>query len=160
MKRPLIPITADVADAIGPAGSGVSNASLILDKMVFHKRWGLSRDTKADEASRWSLHRITDGAGMLKAEASRKREQSEGRDIEEHNRERLRNEADQLAQIASWQGVPEEIINIRSATTRRMLQLAEKSFGSKARSRTARLRSRMALNLSDGLLENAGICLD
>lgn len=160
MKHPLIPITSDVADAVGPAGSDISNASLILDKMVFHKRWGLSRDTKADEASRWSLLRITDGAGMLRTEASRKRKQSDGHDMEEDNREQLRKEADQLDQIAGWRGVPEEIRKMRSDTTRRLLQLSEKSFGSKARSRTARLRSRMAINLSDGLIENAGICLD
>jgi hypothetical protein len=73
-----IPITGDVAELIGSAAERLENRSLLLDKFVFHKDWGLD-DFRANDAHRWTLMRLSDGgAAVLNEEAARRKGQANG----------------------------------------------------------------------------------
>ncbi len=161
-----IPITADVAELIGPAAEKVENRSLLLEKFVFHKSWpveqdGRGRGIKWDEASRWSFIRIADGAGqILNREATEKRRKANGANVEEDNRIRLLAEAqiaDSLAKV-SWD--TKELGALRAKHTRRFLGIFRSAYGERAVLHIGQLEGRLAINLADSLIQNAGICLD
>lgn len=155
-----IPITRDVAELVGDFGEGVQNRGLLLDKFVFHKDWGLD-GLRANDAHRWTLMRISDGgAEVLHSESSRRKNESRGRDREEHNRVRLENEAEIAAKLASTRVETEDARRIRAAHSRRFVGLMKSAFGNRAILTIAQLQGRLAINLADSLIQNAGICLD
>jgi CRISPR type III-B/RAMP module RAMP protein Cmr6 len=155
-----IPITGDVAELIGPAAERVENRSLLLDKFVFHKDWGLD-EFRANDAHRWTLLRLSDGgAAVLNAEATRRKTQAGGRDVEEHNRTRLTREADLAGRLAATRIETEDAHKLRTRHTRRFLSLFRKAYGDRAAITVGQLEGRLAINLAEGLIQNAGICLD
>ena len=169
MSVATIPMTGDVAKLIGSAAQLVENRSLLLEKYVFHKRWPVivehtrhGRDyVKWDEASRWSFIRIADGAAqILKLEAQEKRRKAEGKNVEPENRDRLNAEA-RIAEILAnvkWDG--KELQSLRARYTQQFLGLFHKAYGNRAVVTIGQLEGRLAINLADSLIQNAGICLD
>jgi CRISPR-associated protein Cmr6 len=161
-----IPMASDVAELIGPYAEKVENRSLLLDKFAFHKRWPVEdddrgRDIKWDEASRWSFMRVAEGAGQLLSRAAAdKRRAANGRNIEPQNRTRLLAEAQVAEALASVCWDSKELSSLRTRHTRRFLALFRSAFGKRASVAIAQLEGRLAINLADSLIQNAGICLD
>jgi CRISPR type III-B/RAMP module RAMP protein Cmr6 len=156
----------DLAELIGPAAERVENRSLLLDKFIFHKKWpeatdDRGREVKWDEAARWSFMRIADGAAqLLKKDAGDKRRKADGRNVEPQNRDRYNAEAgiaDSLENIR-WDG--KDLADLRARHTRRFLGLFRSAYGDRAAITIGQLEGRLAINLADSLIQNAGICLD
>jgi CRISPR-associated protein Cmr6 len=161
-----IPMSGDLAELIGPAAERVENRSLLLAKFSFHKKWPVvtddrGREVKWDEATRWSFMRIADGAAqLLKKDASDKRRKADGWNVELQNRDRYNAEAgiaDNLANI-HWDG--KDLAELRARHTRRFLGLFRRAYGDRAVITIGQLEGRLAINLADSLIQNAGICLD
>ena len=161
-----IPIAGDLVDAIGLAAEKVENRSLLLDKFAFHKRWPVQLDerghpVKWDEASRWSFMRIAEGAGLLLSkDAAAKRYRAGGQNVDPENRRRLLAEAQLAESLAKVSWDSREISTLRAKHTRRFLSLFRSAFGRRATVTIAQLEGRLAINLADSLIQNAGICLD
>jgi CRISPR-associated protein Cmr6 len=169
MSAATVPVTGDVAELIGTAAERVENRSLLLDKFVFHKKWPVveeqtrrGRDfVKWDEASRWSFMRIADGAGqILRREAAEKRRKADGRDVEHANRERYNAEAKIAETLAGLKWDNNELSALRSSHTRRFISLFRTAYGERSSIIMGQLEGRLAINLADSLIQNAGICLD
>jgi CRISPR type III-B/RAMP module RAMP protein Cmr6 len=154
-----IPLCSDVAEMVGPFAEAVENRSLLLDKFVFHKKWGLD-GVKHDDALRWSLLRIAErGSGALAAEAERRLRLSDTAE-EQQKHEALRQEADLIKRLASSRAESRDAQTLRQQHSRRLRSLVLDAFRHDAFCVVARLESRLAINISDGLIQNAGICLD
>jgi CRISPR type III-B/RAMP module RAMP protein Cmr6 len=148
-KRIPIPMLADVAAAIGPFAEEVENRSLLLDKFILHKKWGMGT-AKVHDASRWSLLRVTEGGpDELKREA-----------LALEHRAKDRDKADLAKGLARTRSGSQDAQALRKKHSQRLQELVQHSYREKAFSAVMRLESRLAINLSDGLIENAGICLD
>lgn len=169
MSVATIPLTGDVAMLIGPAAQHVENRSLLLDKFVFHKRWPVveeqtrrGRDfVKWDEASRWSFMRIAEDAGkILSREANDKRRKAEGKNVEPENRQRFIAEAKIAETLANVKWDSKELQSLRASHTRHFLSLFRRAYGDRAAVTIGQLEGRLAINLADSLIQNAGICLD
>ena len=161
-----IPMTAEVAELIGTAAERVDNRSLLLDKFVFHKRWPLAtddhdREVKWDEASRWSFMRIASGASkILNREAQERRRKASGRNVEPKNKARFEAEAKIAETLATVAWDMSELQQLRARHTRRFLSLFRTGFGDRASITIGQLEGRLAINLADSLIQNAGICVD
>jgi CRISPR type III-B/RAMP module RAMP protein Cmr6 len=156
-----IPMASDVAELIGSAAEKVENRSLLLEKFCFHKSWGLD-DLKSNDAHRWTLMRISEGGpSVLLREAHNRREEA-GR-LTTRNPEkaqRLREEADIAQKLAATQVEAKDATQLRARHTRRFLGLFWGAFAQRGSVTIAQLEGRMAINLADSLIQNAGICLD
>ncbi len=161
-----IPAASDVAELIGVDAEKVENRSLLLDKFVFHKRWPLETDelggeVKWDEASRWSFVRIAEGASqLLTLEAAAKRYRARGQNVEPDNRQRLLAEARLAESLAKVSWDSKELSALRARHTRRFLSLFRGAFEQRSSVTIAQSEGRLAINLADSLIQNAGICLD
>ena len=161
-----IPISRDVAELIGSAAEKVENRSLLLDKFVFHKLWPVEtdergRDVKWDEASRWSFMRIAEGASqLLSKDAAAKRYKAGGQNVEPDNRQRLLAEAQLAESLAKVSWDSKDLSTLRARHTRRFLGLFRSAFAERAAVTIAQLEGRLAINLADSLIQNAGISLD
>jgi CRISPR type III-B/RAMP module RAMP protein Cmr6 len=164
-----IPMPGDLADLIGHAAQHVENRSLLLDKFVFHKRWPIVEEAtrrghdfvKWDEATRWSFIRIADGAEkLLRKEAADKRRRADGHNVEPQNRERFLAEAKIADTLANTRWDSKELSDLRASHTRRFISLFRAAYGDRAAITIGQLEGRLAINLADSLIQNAGICLD
>lgn len=161
-----IPMTADVAEIIGPFAERVENRSLLLDKFVFHKSWPCSTNdrgepVKWDDASRWSFMRIAEGSGsVLLVESNKKIGEAGGRNVDPEKAARLRQQAELAQKLSRVKWDDAEIALLRSRHTRRFVTQFRQTMGAKASVIIAQLEARLAINLSDSLIQNAGICLD
>lgn len=161
-----IPIAAEVAEVIGPFAEKVQNRSLLLDKFVFHKSWPEELDergspVKWDDAHRWSFMRVAHGAATLLATDARKKDQeANGKKVAPSKAEWLRAQAQVARQLASIKWDDAELSSLRATHTRRFLAQFAQAFPTRHAIIVAELESRMAINLSDGIIQNAGIALD
>lgn len=164
-----IPMPGDLAELIGSAAERVENRSLLLDKFVFHKSWPVVEETtrrgrdfvKWDEATRWSFMRIADGASqLLRKDAADKRRKAGGRDVEPQNRDRYNAEAKIAETLANVKWDSKDLHQLRARHTRRFLGLFRSAYGERAAITISQLEGRLAINLADSLIQNAGICLD
>jgi CRISPR type III-B/RAMP module RAMP protein Cmr6 len=163
MSAATIPLVGEVSTLIGPAAQHVENRSLLLDKFVFHKNWGL-HEIKANDAHRWSLLRISEGGDTVIAHEASKRLQEANR-LEQRGQNsnkvaRLRVEAKLANDLAKNAKIPEELANLRASHTRHFLGLFRRAYGDRAAVTIGQLEGRLAINLADSLIQNAGICLD
>lgn len=159
----------DVAELVGDVAENIENRSLLLDKFVFHKSWPQAqehtqtgtRPKKWDEASRWSFIRISDGADqILNKEAGEKRRKAKGHRVEEENKISLNQEAAVAQALANIKWDTAELEKIRSKQKRRFVCLFRSAFGERASTIIATNEGRLAINLADSLIQNAGIALD
>lgn len=161
-----IPLAHDVAGVIGDFAQKVENRSLLLDKFAAQKAWPPlgSLPGKWDDATRWNFLRLAENGDML----LKKDEDSICKTAENRNgRIKPEKVAKALALRPMVQGMmqcacrtlPREIEDIRLASVRHWHDLLGQD-GESRKTFTARLEARLALNLSGGLLQNAGIALD
>lgn len=164
---PRIATSPDVAALIGPYAEEVENRSLLLDRYTFHKSWPVDFDergkpVKWDSATRWSFIRISDGASeILHRDAAELQRQAGGRNVAPEKAQRLRREAQVAKSLAAvnWGG-DAEIGKLRAQHTRRFLRLFRSAYGERCEVAVGKLEGRLAINLADSLIQNAGICLD
>jgi CRISPR-associated protein Cmr6 len=166
MKMAQIPMAGDLAELIGAAAEKVENRSLLLDKFVFHKRWPLASDSRGvdikwDAASRWSFMRIARGASyLLNREAKDRRREAQGQNVELDKKERLLAEAKVAETLAGVSWDTKELAILRAKHSRRFVSLFRSAYGERAAIAVGELKGRLAINLADSLIQNAGICLD
>ena len=155
----LVPLSTDVAQLIGEQAQAVENRSLLLEKFVIPKSW-VNRDGKLDDASKWSLLRVADGGSpILQKEAEHASfEARKGKSSKAGLSAEIK--AAILPLLADTAVEASDAKRLRASHSRRFLDLARKSLPQSSATFCARLRSRLAINLSDGLIENAGIALD
>lgn len=154
-----IPICKETAEVIGPHADKVDNRSLLFDKYPLPKVD--TSGNKFDEASRWSLMRIAyAGSEMLEADAKNKSKDAEGKRTEEKNRPIYRAQANMARTMSKAASSPEDIPSVRQRHALRMWSLIEQSYPENHGCFQARLGGRLAINLADGIIENAGMCLD
>jgi CRISPR type III-B/RAMP module RAMP protein Cmr6 len=151
----------DLIDAIGPFAERVENRSLLLDKFVFHKNWGLG-DLRANDAHRWTLLRMSDGGSALLArEAQDKKNQAQrlARNNPEKS-QRVRVEAEIAASLSSTRLESGDLSLLRARHTRQLIGLFRSAFANRSIVAIGQLEGRLAINLADSLIQNAGISLD
>lgn len=157
---PTLPITPDVAALTGSYGEHIQNRSLLLDKFSFHKRWGLDAK-EAEKAHLWSFMRVSDrGSDALSEESARSLNFSRGRNVQEEKRVRLEEEAKLAKALASTNVESGDAQIIRVNHSRRFLSLFRAAYGERTFITVAQLEGRLAINLADSLIPNAGISLD
>ena len=161
-----IPIAGDLVDVIGPFAERVENRSLLLDKFVFHKSWPVAQDDRGrpikwDEASRWSFIRVAENASqILNREATEKRRRARGNNVSDENRERQLGEADLADRLSNVSWDTKELLGLRVQHTRQLIGLFRSAFGGRCLVAAAELEGRLAINLAESLIQNAGISLD
>jgi CRISPR type III-B/RAMP module RAMP protein Cmr6 len=158
---PRIPIARDVAALVGEFAEGVQNRSLLLEKLLFHKKWGLE-EFNANDAHRWSLMRVSDGGSndLNRDAQSRGKEAWRLAGKNPEKSERLKAEANLAQRLASTQVESSDAQELRRRHSRRLVGLVRSAFGERASITVGKLEGRLAINLAGGLLQNAGICLD
>jgi len=154
-----LPISTDVAALVGPYAEGVENRSLLMEKFVLPKNW-LSDTPKLDTAGRWSLLRVCEGGSKILNNEARGARNKATRPGRSKNLDTSRLTAELLPHFANTRAESADAQGLRQLHSRRFLANTRESMGKSAAVFCARLQSRMALNLSDGLIENAGISLD
>lgn len=163
---PKPPIAAEVADVIGVWAEQVDNRSLLMDKFVLHKSWpSVYSDVsgtpiKMDDASRWSFIRMAQNGGdYLQREKDNLERTAKGHNARPENVERAKVKADLVAKLKSCacRKLPYDLVRQKLVQTK---QFAEALSQRGAAVVYAELGSRLIINLSDSLIQNAGICLD
>lgn len=155
-----IPITKEYAEAVGLWCERVENRSLLHEKFAFPKEWG--GDNKVNQAANWSLMRIaSNGATLLKQKAAELERKANGRNIEtEEKQQRLRKDAEQCRKLAGRR-LESGLDALRPKHSARFLELLHTSYSNEnLRIVEARLEGRLAINLAEGVIQNAGINLD
>lgn len=154
-----IPMSGDVAELIGANAEKVENRSLLLDKFIFHKGWG-SDGIKRDSAHRWSLLRVTEGGPEELSREAQEADKTSRRDINPEKAARLSVEARLAENLASSVRPSGDLSSLRQTHTRRFLGLFRSAYGDRASITIGQLEGRLAINLANGIIPNAGICLD
>ncbi len=161
-----IPVAPDVAAVVGDYAQKVENRSLLLGKFVAQKGWPLQDgvEGKWDDATRWNFLRVAENGDVL----LKKDEASLRHDAENRNG-RIRPEKVDKAHAllpmlsgmrqCACRKLADDVEIIRENHVRHWRKLLAADETSR-RTLTARLEARLALNLSGGVIQNAGICLD
>lgn len=162
---PKLPIPADVADVVGAWAERVDNRSLLKDKFVLHKSWPVVRSEisgkaiKMDDASRWCFIRMAaNGGDYLQHEQNKLARDASKEDAKPENTESgIKAELVGRLKACACRRLPTELV-------RQKLEQAQRLSDALAKQGAAvvygELRGRLAINLSDSLVQNAGICLD
>jgi len=155
-----IPITREYAAAVGDWCERVENRSLLLDKFAFPKIWG--DGNKENSASFWSLMRIaSNGAILLQQKAADLERKARGKNVEtEEKRDRLLEEARHCRALSGTK-TGAGLEPLRPRHTARFLELLRTAYpAERLRILNGLLEGRLAINLAEGLIQNAGIMLD
>ena len=155
-----IPITREYAEAVGEWCQQVESRSLLHEKLAFPKQWG--GDNKENQASNWSLMRIaSNGSILLSQKAVELERKANGRNVEtDEKRQRLCRDAEQCRMLARTK-TGAGLEPIRPKHSARFLELLSASYSTEnLRIVEARLEARLAINLAEGVIQNAGINLD
>lgn len=159
------PIVSDVAELIGDYAEKVENRSLLLGKFPIHKCWPVdpySPDRKWDDASRWSFLRVAeDGSTILERELNRKKQLAQGQNSTEENRVRHQEDADLIKRLKSC-ACRRLDQNLSKLRLEHVNQFVDRFADHPDRHLVliGKLCAPLAVNLSDSLIQNAGICLD
>ena len=141
----------DVSRLVGDFAEGIQNRSLLLEKYAFHKSWpvviGDRGPIKWDNAPRWSFMRLAKDASTILLKES-------------ENRRLLLRESEMAKALSRSSPESSGIGKLRVSHTKRFLNLFRSAHGEDASVTIGSLEGRLAINLADGLIQNAGICLD
>lgn len=154
-----IPLTNEYASVVGRWGEKIENRSLLLDKFAFPKNWGTA--IRIDQASNWSLMRIaSNGASLLNKLSKDLQRSANGRNVTQQNAENMRSAA-KVCECLAKTAVDSSLTNLRPGHSARFIELLQAQYTDKMlRIVTGRLEGRLAINLAEGLIQNAGINLD
>jgi CRISPR-associated protein Cmr6 len=154
------PITQDYAELVGPWAEGIENRSLLFEKFAMPKQWIDDRPYRNDEAFRWSLLRVSEnGLAVLDSDHAKARGlAAKGGDAKRVNQ--AAQSAEVLGKLKTSKAAGNRLVSERKDHSSRLLQLVKASYHEDSRVFAARLKGRLAINLADGLIENAGASLD
>jgi len=152
-----IPITREYAAAVGEWCEAVENRSLLHEKFALPKKWGQA--VKENSASNWSIMRIaTNGAVLLKRKADELA--SPGRNVDPAKADAMRDAA-RVCQSLARSKTGSGLEPLRPKHTARFLELLCQTYpGNRMQILKGRLEGRLAINLAEGLIQNAGMALD
>ncbi|TVR49025.1 MAG: type III-B CRISPR module RAMP protein Cmr6 [Puniceicoccaceae bacterium] len=156
-----MPIASDVAELVGDYGERIENRSLLLEKFAVPKEW--LDFAKGDDLNRASLLRICEGGDALIAKEAQQakanvRRWSDGRDAKRLDVAKLN--ADILPRLVRTKEDDPSVVNLRAAHSRRLMDLFRRSRRDHSICFSARLEAPLAINLAEGLIQNAGMALD
>lgn len=152
-----IPITREYAETVGEWCEKVENRSLLHEKFAFPKNWGDS--VKEDKASNWSLMRIASNGSNLLRQAQQ-RLANPGPKVQEPKASDMKAASKVCAALSSTK-VGSGLESIRPEHSVRFIELLRKNYSEKKlRVVEGRLEGRLAINLAEGVIQNAGINLD
>ena len=159
------PIVGDVASLVGDYAEKVDNRSLRLKKFSIHKSWPVDPDEpdrKWDDASRWSFIRVAEnGLSVLERELNRKERLANGAHVSEEKRTRHLDAAALLRHLKSCacRRLDPSLAKIRKDHVEQFVtRFADRP--DRHIVLIGKLCASLAVNLSDSLIQNAGICLD
>jgi CRISPR type III-B/RAMP module RAMP protein Cmr6 len=154
-----IPITKDYAGAVGKWCEKVESRSLLHEKFAFPKNWG--EDVKENSASYWSIMRIaTNGSGLLNNAKRDLERRATGRNVNQQNAENMRLAAQVCGKLANTK-TGSNLEPLRPQHSERFLALLRQTYSeNRLRVLSGRLEGRLAINLAEGLIQNAGMALD
>ncbi|MDR1613468.1 MAG: type III-B CRISPR module RAMP protein Cmr6 [Planctomycetota bacterium] len=148
-----IPMTKEYADTVGAWGEKIENRSLLLDKFAVPKNWGDA--VREDGASFWSLMRVASNGRALLEQKWRQKSKVRGA-----NAGGMSAAAMVCKALASTR-VGSGLEKCRENHSNRFLALLADNYDARRlRIVWAELEGRLAINLADGLIQNAGINLD
>lgn len=152
-----IPITREYAAAVGEWCEQVENRSLLHEKFALPKNWGDA--VKENSASTWSIMRIaTNGAILLKNKADELG--NPGRNVNPEKADAMRAAA-RVCQSLARTRTGSELEPLRPKHTARFLDLMRATYpGDHMQIIKGRLEGRLAINLTEGIIQNAGMALD
>lgn len=152
-----IPITREYAAAVGEWCEQVENRSLLHEKFALPKNWGEA--VKENSASNWSIMRIaTHGSVLLKSKADEL--DRPGRNVGPEKADAMRAAAS-VCRALSRTKTGSGLDPLRPKHTARFLELLRATYpGNRLQIIKGRLEGRLAINLADGLIQNAGMALD
>ena len=162
------PITPDVAEVIGDCAENLESRSLLLDKFVLHKSWptvvldATHQPMRMDNASRWSFIRLAqNGEAFLRREMGNCGRAANGRNASDKNREEAQKNCEMLRHLArcACRRLPGDLERQKLVQNRQFAQELANRPGQVAVV-YGELQGRLIVNLSDSLVQNAGICLD
>ena len=162
------PIAPDVAEVIGECAENVENRSLLLDKFVMHKSWpqvyleSTGETMRMDDASRWSFIRMAqNGEDFLRRELENGERLAHGRNARPDDQEKASIKVAVLRrfQRCACRSLPGKLSGQKLQQNRQFAQALAESPGLTAVV-YGELQGRLIVNLSDSLIQNAGICLD
>ena len=162
------PISPDVAGVIGEYAENVENRSLLLDKFVLHKSWPpvfletTSEPMRMDDASRWSFIRMAqNGEEFLVRETANCDRDANGRNARPDKQEKAMIKAGILRCLrrCACRRLPGNLSSQKLLQNRQFVQMLSQRPGLTTVV-YGELQGRLIVNLSDSLIQNAGICLD
>lgn len=159
------PIVGDVAELIGSYAEKVENRSLLLNKFPIHKRWPVDPyepDRKWDDASRWSFIRVAEnGSAQLDNELRNRERVANGRNTQEPKRRKAEAECEIIRHLknCACRRLDPNLSNMRKNHVEQFVALFS-AHPERHIVLIGKLRASLAVNLSDSLIQNAGICLD
>ena len=155
----MIPISPDVRKLVGEWAEFVDNRSLLYEKFSLPKVWG--QDRKLDDAGRWSVLRIvTRGRELLASDAANLERRAGGRNVQPDNAERMRRQAQIARKLAVIAQPDSGMVRSANENARRLLKNLASAHTGRIVTCEATLGGRLLVNMSGGVIENAGICLD
>lgn len=156
----MIPMSSDVAEAVGQWAEEVENRSLLHEKFALPKFWNAPQGRKIDDAGRWNILRIVEnGKALLNEDSARLLRESQGKKASPETAQRK----ELLSGIAEKMSKSGRISNfagqakVKSETLKKELAA---TYGDLAATFSATLAARLMVNMAGGIIENAGISLD
>lgn len=164
------PIAPDVADVIGEYAQNVENRSLLLDKFVLHKSWPpvflgtASEPMRLDDASRWSFIRMAQNGEEYLQREKNGRESKRDRAERDGKRDKVEEHQaciDVLKCLCrcACRKLPGDLSALKLRQNCQFAHAMSQRPGPTAVV-YGELQGRLIVNLSDSLIQNAGICLD
>ena len=152
-----IPITKDYAVAVGDWCEKVDNRSLLHEKFAFPKVW--SEDVKENSASYWSIMRIATNGSVLLKQAAEKLAKP-GHKVQLDKAEKMKDAAKVCEKLSNTK-TGSNLEPLRPIHSERFIALLQQTYSeNRLRVLNGRLEGRLAINLAEGLIQNAGITLD
>jgi len=155
----MIPMAKDVLALVGESAEKVENRSLLYEKFVFPKEWG--HPERMSDYGRWNVLRIvTRGSDLLQQDAARLRKQSEGRNVQPHNKSSMQLKAAFAERLSHVAKLDQALLEVAGRNTVALLEQVRNAYGDRAATFTCILGGRMLLNMAGGVVETAGSSLD
>jgi len=157
----MIPMSSDVAEAVGQWAEGVENRSLLHEKFALPKFWDAPQGRKIDDAGRWNILRIVEnGKTLLNEDSARLLRESQGKNTNPETAQRK----ELLSEIARKMSTSGKIANAFADQAKAKSEALKKeltaTYGDLVATFSATLAARMMVNMAGGVIENAGISLD
>ena len=158
----MIPMSSDVAAALGEWAENIENRSLLHEKYALPKVWGTPQGIdKLNDAGRWNILRIVEnGPSLLQEDANRLQYEAQGKNATPEVAQRKGTLSQVARKMASSGKMGISFSETAKAKSNTLKNEIISTYGDSAASFSAKLGARMMINMAGGVIENAGISLD